>query len=151
VQATLLTAFFSIFASLVRVLGGMFSDNAGGEKVTSIALIIILIGSFIQYLSYSINLSIIGLGLMSIGMGLTNASVFKLVPQTSRRTIGASAGWIGGIGALGGFIIPILLAYFVSNLTAGLSGYTKGFLVFVILSLLSLTALQALNYNQGDI
>jgi MFS transporter, NNP family, nitrate/nitrite transporter len=43
------------------------------------------------------------------GMGLQNAIVFKLVPRYTPDAIGGASGWIGGLGALGGFVIPPLM------------------------------------------
>jgi NNP family nitrate/nitrite transporter-like MFS transporter len=76
--------------------------------------------------------------MMAVGMGVGNAAVFKLVPQEIPQAIGGAAGWIGGLGAFGGFIIPNLLAAFLHTDTVGDPGYARGFLVFVALMLVSL-------------
>jgi NNP family nitrate/nitrite transporter-like MFS transporter len=50
--------------------------------------------------------------------------------------VGGAAGWIGGIGAFGGFVIPPILGLFVRQL--GSPGYALGFVTFVLLAILSL-------------
>jgi NNP family nitrate/nitrite transporter-like MFS transporter len=63
------------------------------------------------------------------------------VPQA----IGGAAGWIGGIGALGGFVIPPAMAFAVRDL--GPRGYSIGFIVFVFLALMSLGVAWILKYG----
>jgi len=70
-------------------------------------------------------------------MGLGNAAVFKLVPQEVPNAVSGAAGWIGGLGAFGGFVIPNLLAAFVAQDRAGHPGYARGYLVLLLLGLLS--------------
>jgi NNP family nitrate/nitrite transporter-like MFS transporter len=63
------------------------------------------------------------------------------VPQA----VGGAAGWVGGIGAFGGFAIPPALAFAVRDL--GDRGYAIGFIVFVFLALLSLGVAWVLKYG----
>jgi len=74
--------------------------------------------------------------LLSIAMGVMNAAVFKLVPQEVPQAVGGAAGWVGGLGALGGFVLPPVLGAFVE--ARGQVGYARGFLVFLGLALLCL-------------
>jgi NNP family nitrate/nitrite transporter-like MFS transporter len=78
-------------------------------------------------------------------MGICNAAVFKIVPQVVPQAIGGAAGWIGGVGALGGFLIPPAMAFAVSDL--GPRGYSIGFVVFVFLALMSLMVAWVLKYG----
>ena len=73
---------------------------------------------------------------MAVGMGVANAAVFKLMPQYVPEAVGGAAGWIGGLGAFGGFLIPPIMGAFVRS--QGETGYATGFIVFVGLALLSL-------------
>jgi NNP family nitrate/nitrite transporter-like MFS transporter len=86
--------------------------------------------------SESTGLSILAELLMALGMGICNAAVFKLMPQYVSEAVGGAAGWIGGLGAFGGFAIPPILGFFVRNL--GPKGYAAGFVVYVVLALASL-------------
>jgi NNP family nitrate/nitrite transporter-like MFS transporter len=89
-------------------------------------------------------LALPGVLLLAVGMGICNAAVFKIVPQAVPRAVGGAAGWVGGLGAFGGFAIPPMMAFAVSDL--GPKGYSIGFIVFVFLTLLSLTMAWLLKY-----
>ena len=89
-------------------------------------------------------LAIPGIVLLAFGMGVSNAGVFKIVPQAVPQAVGGAAGWVGGLGAFGGFVIPPVLAFAVNNL--GKRGYAIGFIVFVFLALFSLSMAWVLKY-----
>lgn len=78
-------------------------------------------------------------------MGLNNAAVFKIVPKVVPKAIGGAAGWVGGLGALGGFVIPPILGRIVD--ISGKSGYYLGFVVFVIMSILGLITILYLSFR----
>ena len=73
---------------------------------------------------------------MAIGMGVANAAVFKLVAQEIPEAVGGAAGWVGGLGAFGGFAIPPLMGIIVQ--VQGIEGYANGFVVFICLAVISL-------------
>jgi NNP family nitrate/nitrite transporter-like MFS transporter len=73
---------------------------------------------------------------MAIGMGVCNAAVFKLMPQYVPQAVGGAAGWVGGLRAFGGFVIPPILGYFVR--VRGNGGYATGFVTYLALALLLL-------------
>ena len=136
VTAGSLTALYSLTASIMRVFGGTLADRLGGEKTALIALGTSLVGGMIMTTSFSYSVSILGVVLMALGMGVANAAVFKLMPQYIPQAVGGAAGWIGGLGAFGGFAIPPILVTFVA--VQGTPGYAFGFITFVILCLLSM-------------
>ena len=82
-------------------------------------------------------------------MGICNAAVFKIVPQAVPQAVGGAAGWVGGLGAFGGFVIPPVMAFAVRNL--GQSGYAIGFITFIFLSLFSLSMAWILKYAREDV
>lgn len=143
VTAGLLTAMFALLASLVRVGGGSISDRFGGVRTLAFALLGLLIGALVLVFSASYALSITGALIMSVGMGISNAAVFKLMPQYVPNAVGGASGWIGGLGALGGFIVPPLLGAVARSL--GVSGYATGFSLFILLGALSLALTFVLN------
>ena len=49
-------------------------------------------------------------------MGLANAAVFKMVPKYVPHAVGGASGLVGGLGALGGFVIPPVLGLFAGAL-----------------------------------
>lgn len=148
--AGLLTAVFSILTSAVRIVGGMLSDKLreGGENTAILALLIMLAGSLMMVNATQYELAIPGIVLLAFGMGVSNAGVFKIVPQAVPQAVGGAVGWVSGLGAFGGFVIPPALAFAVSDL--GKRGYAIGFIVFVFLALLSLSMAWILKYIPGE-
>ncbi len=135
-HAGLLMAFgFSLLASVIRIFGGWLSDKIGGELVSIIAFSIVLIGAIVIIFAEnaSFGMSLTGEMLMGAGMGIANGAVFKLVPKYVPHATGGAAGWVGGLGAFGGFVVPPILGLFVQN--HGVLGYSKGFIVYVLLAI----------------
>ncbi len=144
VRAGLLTAFYSLSSSLLRVLGGYVSDRMGGEKICLISFLIIGIGASLMFLALqSVRLAFAGEMILALGMGFANAAVFKLVPKYSPAAVGGAAGIVGGLGAFGGFVIPLLMGLFVK--INGQSGYAQGFSVFVVMAAIALILFVVLN------
>ena len=140
-----LAAGYSVLTSLSRLLGGWASDRLGGLGALAGALLVMCGGAALLAFSASLGLSAAAAALMALGMGVGNGAVFKLVPQEVPQAIGGAAGWVGGLGALGGFVLPNVLVRFLRTDLPGDPGYAAGFTVFVLLGLLSLglTALLA--------
>lgn len=147
-SAGLLTALYSIVTSLTRIYAGKVADKKGGEATAIISLFIMLIGAILMTLSSSIGLSVAGILVLAVGMGATNAAVFKIVPKAVPQAIGGASGWIGGIGALGGFIIPPLMASFIDKSGTNLSGYSTGFVIFIVLAIVAIAILTFINKIQ---
>ncbi|MFQ5951808.1 MAG: nitrate/nitrite transporter [Candidatus Omnitrophota bacterium] len=143
VNAGFLTALYSILTSVIRIGGGVISDKFGGERTAILSLFVMLIGAILMTLSRNFRLSVFAEILMAVGMGVGNAAVFKLVPQKIPQAIGGAAGWVGGLGALGGFVVPPLMGSFVR--ISGINGYAQGFSVFIILGLISIIVVSILS------
>ncbi len=135
-QAGMWTSIYSIGASLVRVFSGSITDRIGGRQSTLIFIGITFVGALLIAVTNAYPLHIAGLLIMTVGMGGGNAGVFKMVPQFIPHAVGGAAGWVGGLGATGGFVLPLILASFLTAGTAMDKGYTNGFYVFVVLSLI---------------
>jgi NNP family nitrate/nitrite transporter-like MFS transporter len=146
VTAGLLTAMYSVLTSVIRIAGGIMSDRLqqGGQNTGILALLIMLAGALLMTLAVDFELAVPGLLLLAVGMGLCNAAVFKIVPQAVPQAVGGAAGWVGGLGAFGGFAIPLAMSFAVRDL--GQRGYAIGFVVFVFLALVALTAAWVLKY-----
>jgi MFS transporter, NNP family, nitrate/nitrite transporter len=136
VTAGILTGTFSILVAVMRTVGGPVSDRVGGERAATTAIVVMVLGSAVVTVSNLLLISLAGVVILAVGMGIANAAVFKIIPQQIKGAVGGAAGWIGGIGAFGGFVIPPVLGVFAS--AQGLAGYTSGFVVFIGLSFLSL-------------
>ena len=78
-------------------------------------------------------------------MGLQNAIVFKLLPRYIPDAVGGASGWIGGLGALGGFVIPPVIGV-VTGMVGGTAGYARGFLPFAVLVVLALPVVGVLSH-----
>jgi len=136
VAAGMLTALYSILTSVIRIAGGAISDRLGGENTAILALSTMLVGAILMTTSHSFALSVVAEILLGLGMGVSNAAVFKLVPQEVPKAVGGAAGWVGGLGAFGGFAVPPVMGAFVRQF--GDAGYATGFVVFIFLAVLSL-------------
>ncbi|MDX1610092.1 MAG: MFS transporter [Halofilum sp. (in: g-proteobacteria)] len=146
--AVIMTASFSLLSSLIRVPGGWWSDRLGGERVATGALLILLVGATIISFGGHPVLAGIALLLVAFGMGVNNAAVFRLVPDYVPEAVGGAAGWVGGLGALGGFAVPPLLGAVVE--WVGPVGYARGYLVYVALALLCLGLTAVLRRTAKD-
>lgn len=144
-----LTAGFSLFSSLIRVPGGAWADRLGGENVALMAFASLLAGAVMMTFSATFGLTVLGEFLIGGGMGVANAAVFKLVPQYVPDAVGGTAGWVGGLGALGGFVVPPLLGHVAQTL--GNVGYARGYAVYVVLAVLCLVLTGLLYRTRGGV
>mgnify|MGYP001353721550 CR=1 FL=1 len=135
-----LAALYAILASLARVAGGAVADRFGGERTSGVGLVVLAAGAGGMVLAPTPGLAVAAMLAMAVSMGVVNAAVFKLVPQAVPDAVGGAAGWVGGLGAFGGFVIPNVLAAFLAG---GAAGYGRGFLVFVVLAAVSIAAVAA--------
>jgi NNP family nitrate/nitrite transporter-like MFS transporter len=143
VMAGVLTLFYSLGTSLLRIVGGLISDRFDARRLILGSFLFILIGSIVMMLPYKIlAIALGGIFLLALGMGFANAAAFKLVPKFMPSTVGGVAGIVGGLGALGGFAIPILMGLFVRSFAE--RGYALGFSLFVCGSIFCLALLAGL-------
>ena len=139
ILAGVLAAVYSLSTSAMRIVGGSISDRFGGERTAAASLGIMAVGAVMMIFTrqvHSIGLPLAAEIVMAVGMGITNAAVFKLVPKAVPHAVGGASGWVGGLGAFGGFAIPPILSLFV--VAGGGAGYASGFAVFIGLALVSL-------------
>lgn len=127
---------FSLLAAIVRVFGGMVSERIGGERTAVLAFTAVLIGALILTFAAGFYQALGGELLIAIGMGVGNAAVFKMVPKYVPEAVGGAAGLVGGLGALGGFIIPPFLGAVVDAM--GTQGYAGGFFAYVLLAVMAI-------------
>lgn len=123
---------FSLLAAVVRVWGGQLSEKFGGERLVLVSFAIVLVGAAMLTAITSFPINLAGELLIGLGMGLANAAVFKMVPKYAPYAVGGASGLVGGLGALGGFVIPPILGLFAGAL--GAQGYAGGFFVYVVLA-----------------
>ncbi len=148
VKAGIFTAIFSLLASGIRVPGGSVADKLGGERVAMAAMLLVFLASVSMFFAEATSIGLISAIVLAAGMGLNNAAVFKLVPVYVPKAIGGAAGWIGGLGAFGGFAIPPIMGAIANSY--GKAGYAKGFIVFAILGLINLLIIYMLIKNKKE-
>ncbi len=125
-----------MLAAVVRVIGGVIAERIGGEKTALLSFIAVLAGAAILTYVQDLSLALCGELLIAVGMGVANAAVFKMVPKFVPSAVGGAAGIVGGLGALGGFVIPPFLGAVVDAL--GTRGYAGGFFAYVILAVMAI-------------
>lgn len=112
--ASLLTALYIFPASLLRPLGGWFSDRWGPRVVTYGAFASMIgAGLFLTVPGLVTSVVVFALLVFSIGvaMGIGKASVYRFIPDYYPRDVGAVGGLVGLLGALGGILFPLLFGY----------------------------------------
>lgn len=137
IRAGIYTALiFSMLSAALRVVTGPFADRYGGRILCILAMILLAGGGlgmmFVHELGWSIFFTVV----IALAMGVNNAAVFKLLPQFVPDAVGGASGWVGGIGAFSGFLLPILMGAFVS--WGGDTWYRLGFIVFVVMAVINL-------------
>ncbi len=135
-NAGVLAAAFSLASALIRVPGGLLSDRLSIRYALSLNFVLMLAGTLVLAFSGSFWLSLGATIAVALGMGLQNAIVFKLLPSYVPGAVGGASGWVGGLGALGGFVIPPLMGVGTS-LAGGPEAYARGFLPFAALIVLA--------------
>ncbi|GIW52197.1 MAG: MFS transporter [Gemmatimonadales bacterium] len=146
-----LTMAYSVLTSVIRVPGGFLADRWGGERAAVLSFAFMGLGALIVTLAASVAMAIGGVLLMAAGMGVANAAVFKMVP--SYLSVGggaAGAGWVGGLGAFGGFALPPVMGALVGYFD-GDAGYAWGFAIFLLLALASIGLTRMLALRWGAI
>lgn len=142
--AGLLAAMFAILSALVRVAGGIASDRLPIRFALAGNFALIFAGLVTIGLSHEFLMSLAGTVAVAVGMGLQNAIVFKLVPIYVPSAVGGASGWVGGLGALGGFVLPPIMGI-VTAAVGGTDAYARGFLPLAALALAALPFVFALD------
>lgn len=134
-EAGALGGAFVAYGSIIRVPGGSLSDRLGGEIVAVGSFLVMACGALVLTFATTVGSSVLGMAAVGTGMGLANAAIFKLVPIYVPDAIGGASGWIGGVGGLGTLVVLPILGFATD--VYGEVGYARGFLLFVVLALLS--------------
>ncbi|MBT3827241.1 MAG: NarK/NasA family nitrate transporter [Nitrosomonadales bacterium] len=138
IHAGYFTAACVFAGSLVRPIGGFFSDRFGGIKTLS--WMYAIAATFLAILSLNLNHQVAALivaMVTMIALGMGNGAVFQLVPQRFRKEIGIMTGIVGMAGGVGGFYLASSLG-FSKQITGS---YSLGLIVFSLLALVALVGL----------
>jgi NNP family nitrate/nitrite transporter-like MFS transporter len=129
--AALLAACFSLPGGVLRAIGGWISDKYGAHPVTWWVMLFSWVCLF--FLSYPqtelviktakgdynmhVGLNVWMFTVLMFGMGVAwaigKASVFKYISDEYSHNIGVVSGIVGLVGALGGFLLPIMFGALV--------------------------------------
>ena len=110
VEAGTLTVFATITGSLTRVLGGWFADKLGGVTTLSVVFLVVIAALFGLTSGPSLGATVLLFMLCFAALGAGNGATFQLVPLRWPITTAVAGGMIGEVGALGGSILPNVLA-----------------------------------------
>ena len=124
-------------ATLMRPVGGWLADRFGAGLITSISIGTMALGGFSlsgflqpdQFTGFFVVILII-----CAAAGLGNGSVFKIIPIVLSKEAGAAIGIVSCLGALGGFVPPLLLGWTMDHLGSPAWAYT-GMACFAVLCL----------------
>lgn len=128
--AALLTASFIFPASLLRPVGGWFSDRFGARRAMYWTFAVMALAAGVlqmpnghivvdttsgprEVLPYTISLVPFVLVVFVLGcaMGVGKAAVYKHIPEYFPDNVGSVGGLVGMLGGLGGFFLPPMFAY----------------------------------------
>lgn len=129
--AGLLTAIFIFPASLLRPVGGWFTDRWGARRAMYGTFIVMLVASGVlmmpnghivishadgretEHLEWALGIVPFTaiLFLLGCAMGVGKAAVYKHIPEYFPKNVGSVGGLVGMLGGLGGFFLPPLFAY----------------------------------------
>lgn len=125
IQAGIVAAFCGLIGSVIRPVGGYVADRQGGLRALYYVLPAIA-GAVVAVVSPSHAMSVAMMVAATAAMGFGNGVVFQLVADWFPQDIGLVSGVVGAAGAVGGFVLPILI-----GTTKGLTGsYELGFWLF---------------------
>ncbi|MDF2143412.1 nitrate/nitrite transporter [Knoellia sp. p5-6-4] len=128
--AALLTATFIFPASLLRPVGGWFSDRWGARRAMYWTFGVMMASTLVlsmpnghivvqtregarEVLPYTIGIVPFAVVVFVLGcaMGIGKAAVYKHIPEYFPHDVGAVGGLVGMLGGLGGFFLPPMFAY----------------------------------------
>ncbi len=108
IQAGVVAALCGLIGSVIRPIGGYIADRQGGLRALYCALPVIA-GSIVAVTSPSRTMGVAMMVVATAAMGFGNGVVFQLVAEWFPKDIGLASGVVGAAGAVGGFVLPILI------------------------------------------
>lgn len=126
---------FSLCMTLGRFLGDGVSQKYGPIKVIIYGCIISL-GSYVLILTSTLYVSVLGFGILGLGLSVIIPELFRLAGRTKNIPTSVSISFVSGVGFLGFLVGPVIIG-FISNISSLLIGYV--FLAILIAWSIALT------------
>lgn len=135
-------------ATLMRPVGGWLADKVGAGLITTISIATMAVGgfslsAFLQPDAFAGFFAVVLVICAAAGLG--NGSIFKIIPLVLSKEAGAAIGIVSCVGALGGFVPPLLLGWTMVRLGSPAWAYT-GMALFALVCL----AVNAWFYHRGN-
>jgi len=108
IEAGAAAAFCGLVGSVIRPVGGYVADRQGGLRTLHYVLPVIA-GTVVAVISLSHIMAVVMMAVATAAMGFGNGVVFQLVAEWFPKDIGLASGVVGASGAIGGFLLPILI------------------------------------------
>lgn len=125
IEAGTVAALCGLLGSVIRPVGGYVADRQGGLRALYYVLPVIA-GTVVAVISPLHTMAVVMMVMATAAMGFGNGVVFQLVAEWFPKEIGLASGVVGASGAIGGFLLPILI-----GTMKGLSGsYESGLWLF---------------------
>lgn len=124
-------------ATVMRPVGGWLADKFGAGLITSISIGTMAVGGFslsgfLQPDEFAGFFTVILIICAAAGLG--NGSIFKIIPMVLPKEAGPAIGVVSCLGALGGFVPPLLLGWTLHHLGSPAWAYT-GMALFALICL----------------
>lgn len=136
---------FSFCMTVGRFLGDGISKRIGAFNIINGGAAIAFVG-YLLIVSTNLYLSVLGFGILGLGLSVVIPEIFRLAGQTKGVPASVGISLVSGIGFAGFLIGPVLLG-FISN-GAGLT-WSFIFLAFSILLALCLVFLELRKHNES--
>ncbi len=107
-EAGAVAALCGLLGSVIRPVGGYVADRQGGLRTLYYVLPVIA-GAVVAVISPSQTMAVVMMVVATAAMGFGNGVVFQLVAEWFPKDIGLASGVVGASGAIGGFLLPILI------------------------------------------
>lgn len=134
-QAGLGFVIFSLTMTLGRFLGDGVSKKIGSINSISYGCVIAAV-AYVLILFSNIYISVLGFGILGLGISVIIPELFRLAGQTKELNTSVAIAVVSGIGFVGFLIGPVLLG-FISSYSNLVMSYV--FLLFIILLALALS------------
>jgi NNP family nitrate/nitrite transporter-like MFS transporter len=109
IQAGGIAALCGLMGSVIRPVGGYVADRQGGLQTLYYVLPVIA-AAVVAVISPSPTMAVVMMVVVTAAMGFGNGVVFQLVAEWFPKDIGLASGVVGASGAIGGFLLPMLIA-----------------------------------------